>query len=284
MRAAGGHADGEVERARVAHGVDGHVDPAPVGGGLDRRARVLLGEVHGRRAEAAGHVEARVDAVDGDDLGRARGARGLDGAQPDRPEAEHRDAVARAHRHGRVEAGAHHVAGEERDVAGHPVRDAAQGEVGVGHERLLGLRARQAAEGGAVTEGPRALALVVVARAARAADGARHLEAAQHAVADRDRADRVAGRDDGADVLVADGEARLDGHAAVVDVQVAAAHAGGLDADDGVVGRLQLGVGALVDAHLARRLEGDRVHQGCTLTTTAPWRGATLADEEDTPS
>ena len=56
--AVGGHADGEVERARVADGVDGHVDAAPVGGGLDRRARVLLGEVHGRRAEAAGHVEA----------------------------------------------------------------------------------------------------------------------------------------------------------------------------------------------------------------------------------
>ena len=52
----------------------------------------------------------------------------------------------------------------------------------------------------------------------------------------------------------------------------------------GVVGRLQLGVGALVDAHLARRLEGDRVHQGCTLTTTAPSRGATAADEEDAPS
>ena len=120
--AVGGHADGEVERARVADRVDGHVDPAPVGGGLDRRARVVLGEVHGRRAEAARHVEPRLDGVDGDDVGGARGARGLDGAQPDGPEAEHGDAVARAHRHGRVVAGAHHVAGEERDVAGHPLR------------------------------------------------------------------------------------------------------------------------------------------------------------------
>ena len=145
----------------------------------------------------------------------------------------------------------------------------------MGHERLLGLGALQAAEGGPVTEGPRALALVEVARAARAADRARHLEAAQDAVADRDRAHRVAGRHDGADVLVADGEARLDGDAAVEDVQVAAAHAGGLDADDRVVGGLQLGVRALVDAHLARRLEGDRVHQGCTLTATPPSRGAT---------
>jgi hypothetical protein len=175
-----------------------------------------------------------------------------------------------------VEAGPHHVAGEERDVAGHPLGDAAQGEVGVRHERLLGLRARQAAESGAVAEGPRALALVVVPRAARAADGTRHLKAAQHAVADRDRAHRVAGRDHRADVLVPDGEARLDGHTAVVDVQVAAAHARGLDADDGVVGRLQLGVGALVDAHLAGCLEGDRVHQGCTLTMTPPGRCAPL--------
>ena len=72
--------------------------PRPSVGCLDRRARVVLGEVHGRRAEAAGYVEPRLDGVDGDDLGGARGARGLDGAQPDGPEAEHGNAVARAHR------------------------------------------------------------------------------------------------------------------------------------------------------------------------------------------
>jgi hypothetical protein len=84
---------------------------------------------------------------------------------------------------------------------------------------------------------------VVVARAAGAADGARHLK-------------QPSTRSPTATELTASPAATtvptyswpmvkpgLDGHAAVVDVQVAAAHAGGLDADDGVVGCLQLGSG-----------------------------------------
>jgi hypothetical protein len=51
----------------------------------------------------------------------------------------------------------------------------------------------------------------------------------------------------------------------VEDVQVAAADAGGLDADDRVAGVLQLGVRALVDADLAGRLEGDRTHHRRTV-------------------
>ena len=73
--------------------------------------------------------------------------------------------------------------------------------------------------------------------------------------------DRVAGRDDRADVLVADREARLDLHAAVEDVQVRAAHARRLDPDDRVVGVEQLGLGAILDADHAGGLEGDGSHR-----------------------
>ena len=79
---------------------------------------------------------------------------------------------------------------------------------------------------------------------------------------------RVAGRDHLAHELVTDHEARLDLHAAVVDVQVGAADAGRLDLHDRVVGRQQLRLGPLVDAHLARLLEGDRLTR--PLTAAGP--------------
>ena len=145
----------------------------------------------------------------------------------------------------------------------------------MGDERLLGLRPLQAAERRAVPEGPRALALVEVAGAAGAADRARDLEAAQHAVADRHRADRVARGEDGPTYswpIVKPGSmatrpwkmCRSLPHTPVASMRTIASS-----------GRLQLGVGALVDAHLARRLEGDGVHQGGTLTL--PRRARSLA-------
>jgi hypothetical protein len=173
-----------------------------------------------------------------------------------------------------VKAGAHHVAREQRHVAAHAVGDAAQREVGVRHERELGLGAGQRAERGAVAERARLLAAVEVARPAQAAGATGDLEAAEHAVADGDAVDRVAGGHHGADVLVADDEAGLDRDAPVEDVQVAAADAGRLDADDRVAGRLQLGVRALLDAHLAWLLEGHGVHEGATVAAGAPRRAA----------
>ncbi len=86
------------------------------------------------------------------------------------------------------------------------------------------------------------------------------MEAAEHAVADVDPRHGVARGDHRADELVADREARLDLHPAVVDVEVRAADAGRLDAHDRVVGREQLGLRALVEPDLPRRLEGDRAH------------------------
>jgi hypothetical protein len=84
---------------------------------------------------------------------------------------------------------------------------------------------------------------------------------AQHAVADLDARHLVADRNHLADVLVPDDEAGLDLDAPVVDVEVRAADPAGLDADDRVVRRQQLGLLDLVYLHLTRRLEGHCTHE-----------------------
>jgi hypothetical protein len=60
---------------------------------------------------------------------------------------------------------------------------------------------------------------------------------------------------------VADREARLDRDPAVVDVEVGAADAARLDADDGVVGRDDRRIGLLLDPHLLGCLESDCAHR-----------------------
>ena len=157
--------------------------------------------------------------------------------------------------------GAHHVAGEQGDVVGEPVGDAAQGQVGARDQQLVGLRPLQRAERLAVPEDAAGVALLKVAAAAEEALAAGGAVGAQDAVALGDLADVVAGREHGADVLVADREAGLDRDPAVVDVQVGAADPGRLDPDHGLVGRGHLGLGLLLDPHLARGLVGDRAHQ-----------------------
>jgi hypothetical protein len=77
---------------------------------------------------------------------------------------------------------------------------------------------------------------VEVAVAAEVTRAAGDLEAAEHLVADGDAGHSVADGLDRADVLVADREPGLDLHAPVEDVQVRTADAGGLDADDRIVG------------------------------------------------
>ena len=95
--------------------------------------------------------------------------RRLDRAEPDRAEPEHRRRVARpdARLVDRVPAGAHHVAGEQRGVVGHALGHAAQREVRVRDQHLLGLRALERAERLAVAEDPPLVALVEVARGGR---------------------------------------------------------------------------------------------------------------------
>ena len=111
--------------------------------------------------------------------------RRLDRAQPDRAEAEDGDGRARLDPGlgDRVPAGAHHVAGEQRDVVGHPLRHTAQGEVRVRHQQQLRLGARQRAERRAVAEDPPVVALVEVAASAEEALAAGGAVGAEHAVA-----------------------------------------------------------------------------------------------------
>ena len=117
--------------------------------------RLVLAEVEGDGAEALGHRQPLLDRVDREDPGRPRRQGRLNRAEPDRAEAEHGDGVAgpRAGVGDRVVAGAHHVAGEERHLVGHPLRDPPQGQVGARDQQLLGLGALQVAQVRAVAEG-----------------------------------------------------------------------------------------------------------------------------------
>ena len=241
--------------------------PRAVGRLLHRSTRILLGQVNRLGAERARQLEPLLDGVDRD---HARGAcrlGGLDGAEADRAEPDHGGAVARADARliDGVPAGAHHVAREQRDVVAHALRDAPQRQVRVRHEHLLGLRALKRAECLAMAEDAPVVALVEVAAAAEEAVAAGRAVAAQHPVALGHLGDRLARRHDRAHELVAEREAGLDHHAAVVDVQVRAAHAGRLDPHHGVVALEQLGLWALLDPHLAGRLEGHGLHQPGTL-------------------
>ena len=160
-----------------------------------------------------------------------------------------------------MEAGSHHVAGEQRGIARHPLGNLAQRQVGVGDQHLVGLGALERAERRAMTEDAALVALVEVAAATEEAAPAGRAVAAEHAVSDRHLGHAVGRRDHLADELVADREAGLDADAAVVDVEVRPADPGRLDADDRVGRTLELRLGLVVDPDLPGRLERDRAHR-----------------------
>ena len=128
------------------------------------------------------------------------------------------------------------------------------------YEDLLGLRALQRARDLAVPEDPLVLAVVEEPAGAEEAFAAGGHERADDAIARRHALHAVARGDHGAHELVTDGETGLDRMAAVVDVQVRAAHARRLDAHDCVVGLLRLGLVLLLEADLSGHLEGDGAH------------------------
>jgi hypothetical protein len=217
-----GEADRQRQRLRVADCVDGEVDAGAARRGTDFAFGVLLGQVQGGGAKASGKRQTLLDAVDREDLDGATGERGLDGAEPDRAEAEDGDAVAGVHAAvgDRVEAGAEDIAGEEGDLGAELVRHPPQGHVGARHQHLLSLAALQIAEVGAMAEGLAVAAALVVAAKAGCAGGASGVEAADDPVADGDPLDVLAHRGHRADELMADREPGLDRHPAVVDVEV----------------------------------------------------------------
>src|SRR5262249_8219292 len=205
--------------------------------------------------------------IDRDHVRRARRPRRLERAQAHGPQAEHGDHLAGAQpalEH-RVVAGAHHVPGEQRDLIAHPLGHLSQHEVGVRHQRPLGLRALERAQRGPVSEGARLIALVKPPAPAEEAASAGRLKAPQHAVANLHLADVCADRGDVAHVLVADPEARIDLHPAVVDVPLSAAYAAGLALDDRVCVVQELRRGHLLHEPLAGGLEGDCAHRRPTL-------------------
>ena len=132
-------------------------------------------------------------------------------------------------------------------------------------EHLVGLGALERPERLAVAEHTTLVALVELAAAAEEALAAGRAEAAKDAVALGHPGHTIACREDGADELVAEREAGLDLDPPVVDVQVRAADAGGLDPDDGIVALEQLGLRPLLESHLARGLKSDRLHRSGTL-------------------
>ncbi len=165
----------------------------------------------------------------------------------------------------RVITGAHHIAGEQRDLGGHALRNAPQRQVGARNEQLLGLGPLQVPQFGAVPERASEHTAVIVAPDTGDACAAGRVKAAEHAIADGGALDVVAYGEHRADELVADREAGLDRDAAVVDVKIRAADAARLDPDDRVLGMLQLGLGDLLHEHLARSLEGDGAHRAPTI-------------------
>ena len=125
----------------MSDGIDRGVNAAPLGETLGGLARVVFGQVHRDRPKRSRQLEPLWHGVDRKHRRRSGRDRHLCRAQPDRPEPEHRQAVAGldlALRH-RVIAGAHHVAGEQRDVVADAIRDRAQRHVGVRDQRPFGL-------------------------------------------------------------------------------------------------------------------------------------------------
>ena len=150
-----GQPDREVERVGMADRVDRGVDAAPVGRRADRRragsprsggrgsrrssratsSRCATVSIANTGPAPAASATCTAHSPTGPSPSTATLSPGLDAALGDR-----------------VVAGAHHVAGEQRDVVGDALGHLAQRQVGHRHERLLGLRALQRAEQLAVAE------------------------------------------------------------------------------------------------------------------------------------
>ena len=184
-----GQPAGELERVGMADRVDRRVDArGPRSAALTAARGSSSVRWTGVGAERAGQLEPLRDRVDRDHAAPAPSASAActaqrpTGPRPRTATVAPGSTPALDHR---VVAGAHHVAGEQRDVVGHPLGDPAQGEVGVRHQQQLGLGALQRAERRAVAEDPPVVALVEVAAAAEEALAAGGAVGAEHPVADR---------------------------------------------------------------------------------------------------
>ena len=111
-----------------------------------------------------------------------------------------------------------------------------------------------------MSEDAHLVALVERALQAVKARPAGAVKATQDAVTALHSRDGVARLDHRAHELVADREAGLDLHPPVVDVEIRAADAAGLDGHDRIVRGLERWIGALLHLNVAGSLEGDGSH------------------------
>jgi hypothetical protein len=220
-------------------------------------------------APLGGHVEALLEAVDGDDAPRPEQEGALDGEQPDGAAAPDGDGVARldvAVLGGHV-AGREDVAEEEHLLVVDALGNLHRPHVGVGHARVLGLPARVAAHHVRVAEDarareavdlllhPRVRVRVVAGRPqpapAEEAAPTGDRERDDHAVADFKVVHAGARLDDLAHELVTEDVAFLHRRdVAVVEVQVGAADGRRSDFDDGVARVENLRLGHVLDPHV----------------------------------
>ena len=206
----------------MADGVDGHVDAAPGRGALDRgpgssskrciarapndsaaRSRSATESIAITPAALAARATWIVHRLTGLSPSTATTSPGLRG---------------KAGLGDRVVARTHHVAREQRTV-GHSSGTRAQRQVGMRHQHELGLRPPERAERLAVPEDATVVALVVLPAAAEEAVAARRAVAAEHAGRRRPPPRPRSRGGHGPHELVAEREARLDGHAPVIDVE-----------------------------------------------------------------
>ena len=257
--AAGG--DGLHHRGLVAHGLDDAVRAVAAGELLDLRGALVaaLGD-DDVGAELAGQRRPVLVAGGGDDLLSPQGFGGQDGGQTHGAVADHRDGLAGAGlgRHGSEPSGAQDIGGgqegcDDVGVIGPAAGNDDEGSVGQGHARVLGLGVADEAAVGAAR---------LVAVLADLAGVVAQAEGADDEVADLDVLDVVADLDDGAHVLVAHGAGLLQGLDAPVGPQVRAAHAGGLELDDGVGGFDDVGDLAVLDADVTGGVHDDAAHGG----------------------
>ena len=257
--AAGG--DGLHHRGLVAHGLDDAVRAVAAGELLDLRGALVatLGD-DDVGAELAGERRPVLVAGEGDDLLSPQGLGGQDGGQAHGAVADHRDGLAGAglggdgpEPAGSQDVGGGQQRGDDLGVLGLAAGNDDEGSVGQGHARVLGLGVPdEAAVGAARLEAVLADLAGVVAQA----------EGADDEVADLDVRDLVADLDDGAHVLVAHGAGLLHGGDAPVGPQVRAAHAGGLELDDGVGGLDDVGDLAVLDTDVSGGVHDDAAHRG----------------------
>ena len=253
--------------ARAVHGGLGAVAVGQLVDGLDRIG--VLRVDHRVGPELLGEGEALRRDVHRDDA-RAHGMAEHGGGEPDRSLAEDGEGVApRGVDALQRSVGGAGAAGDRRAfLEGELVGQGNHGEGGGLHERRVPAVSRHAVDGDAVPAELRpADAAVLAAPAALVVmvhdSGAHRREIRRHARADRrHHAARLMSGDDRPAAAQAEGRRGIADRA--VGVQVAAAHAGGLDGDDDLA-RPRRGIGEFLDLQLPLSEEDDAAHSGWTL-------------------